>query len=1183
MSNNGIFTVGSSGEFSFEYLFDGGWYQGELGVYSLEGMDAYPLGSTAYIQEAARRAQQNSGDEGYVVMTDRLEGAKYSTALPWERDFNYGEYKGVKTFEMSAGSQFGFILAQHTSLQELSNNPGIYNQRGKRPIFSIAEANPNYTGDAPQQFAALDVHGTFGFEATRVDIASDRDYNEVVFQLIGAEGEAPYYGSVRNPGKNFRLSPIGQQIRQESKVNVGEDGYLNVGDSGEVTIDFLYDGGWYKGEVGLFSLEDMPTYSDNPLGFIQEAASRAGSNSIQGYSLFQDATEGTRYDGDFPWENNFNEGEYKGERTYQLTPGGRYGIIFVPNNTLGETAINPTLDEGNGNRPYFSMRGANLLNSVQMIEHQTGQEDYTIIGMEDLNVFFGGDRDYNDFIFSIEGASFYAPGYEDEKDPQFVIDKPIANDDSGLTYKDTPIAFSISDLMGNDYDFDGATISFDSFDGSGTNGSLTQVDGQILYDPDGQFDSLQLGETATDSFTYTITNSNGKTASATVDITIKGFGENSGENNVGTLDSVHFLPPLYAQQDVKNHYLLLSTDQETPFEVVIQNADGANGVAGGLTETITISKDSPVTLDLSSGPFGNGTGTASLGVIGGNKVGQIDTKEGLILTGDLPFYANVRHKTKVQGLSLTSKGQLALGTEFRSGHLVTNTQHAWRKSHFISVMASEDNTVVNFPDLPEGVEFINGYPGQVTLDKYESYVVGVSIYDNQASEELANSLQGTLVTSSKPVAVTTGSWLGGTIGAGRDIGIDQIVPTELVGNKYILVKGEATSNANLLERPIIVATEDNTEVYLRGETIAFATLSAGETLVLDGDDYAGDALLIETSNPAYVYQMTSANDRTAPGLSLTLPVAENAGNQEILIPNIDLLGPGKLNIVARATASIQVNNGAISGGVPVVGDEDFLVYQIEGLTGDVTITSDESVIVTSTNGGGHIGSASYWSGLASELALDDAVSTESNVPIEIGVLGNDLTGSDFAPVGLPELPSNGTAVINEDNTITYTPDAGFVGTDSFVYRGINGSGKTDTATVTVSVDYNLIEGTAGDDTLTGTAASDRIVGSTGSDTITTGAGSDLLVLASATEGIDTVTDFSVGNDRIDLTAIFGASDPLSGGQVSFVQNGADVTMQYNNADLMVFEDSTVNELDNSANFVFQVFLDLFSKSIFQIF
>ena len=1166
MVTNGIFTVGNSGEFTFEYLFDGGWYQGELAIYNLAGMEAYALGSTAYIQEAARRALTNS-NQGYVVMSDRSEGAKYSTALPWERDYNQGEYLGVKTFSMDAGAQFGFMLIQNTSVKELAYRPENYTQPGKLPLFSIAEANPNYTNDAPQQLAALDVNGTFGFEAVRVDeTGSDRDYNEAVFQVIGAEANAPYYGNVRNPGRNFRLSTIGQQITNDSQENVVNDGYLTVGESGIVEIDLLFDGGWYKGEVGIFNLEGMNQYESGSLEFIQEAATRALTNSTQGYSLFQDLTEGSRFDGNFPWEANFNSGNYQGTKTFQLTPGARYGLMLVPHTTLSEVATNPTLDEGQGKRPFFSMKSGNLLNAVQMIEHHTSKDNLTVIGMEDLNVLFGGDRDYNDVIFSIEGASFYAPNYEAEKDPQFQIDYvPIANDDTNLTYKDTAIAISLADLLGNDYNFDGDTISLASFNSSGTLGLVSRVNDQIIYDPNGQFDNLKAGESATDSFTYTITDSTGNTDTATVDVTVKGFNDNGNENNVGTLDSVHLLPPLYAKQDVRDHYLVLSTNEETPFQVVIQNADGANGVTGGVNETVTISKDSPAIIDLSSAPFGAGTGHNSLGVIDGNQVGKVDRTEGLILTGDQAFYANVRHQTNLQGLSLSSKGQLALGTEFRSGHLVTNTQEAWRKSHFISVMASEDNTVVSFQDLPEGVEFVNGYPDPVTLDKYESFVVGVNIGVNKS---LPNELQGSLIVSDKPIAVNTGSWLGGTVNGGRDIGVDQIIPTNLIGSKYILVKGEATSNADLLERPIIVATEDNTAVYLRGETTPFTTLNAGETAILDGNEYSGDALLIETSKPAYLYQMTSANNVTAPGLNLVLPVAENAGNQEILIPSIDLLGPGKLNIVARNTATVEVNNNTITGGVPVEGDADFLVYQIEGLSGDVTVTADESIIVTSTTGSGHIGAASYWSGLPTSLAFDDSVTTTADTAITIDVLGNDIVDTGFEPVGFPELPDHGTAVINEDDTITYTPDPGFVGTDVFVYRGINDAGKTDTALVTVSVDQNLLEGTVGDDTLVGSVVSDRIVGFAGDDLITTGDGNDVLVFNSAGEGVDTITDFSTGNDQIDMTAMLGASDPLSNAVVSFTQSGTDAIMQYNNSDFAIFQNVDAVEMNDPDNFVF---------------
>jgi hypothetical protein len=48
-------------------------------------------------------------------------------------------------------------------------------------------------------------------------------------------------------------------------------------------------------------------------------------------------------------------------------------------------------------------------------------------------------------------------------------------------------------------------------------------------------------------------------------------------------------------------------------------------------------------------------------------------------------------------------------------------------------------------------------------------------------------------------------------------------------------------------------------------------------------------------------------------------------------------------------------------------------------------------------------------------------------------------------------PEHGTAVVNEDNTVTYTPNANYNGSDSFQYTIEDGSGGTATATVTVIV------------------------------------------------------------------------------------------------------------------------------------
>ena len=103
----------------------------------------------------------------------------------------------------------------------------------------------------------------------------------------------------------------------------------------------------------------------------------------------------------------------------------------------------------------------------------------------------------------------------------------------------------------------------------------------------------------------------------------------------------------------------------------------------------------------------------------------------------------------------------------------------------------------------------------------------------------------------------------------------------------------------------------------------------------------------------------------------------------------------------------------------------------------------------------------------------------------------------------------------------------------------------------VIVGLNLLKsvnGTPGRDSLTGTAGDDLINGGEGSDTITTGAGRDLLVYTSVRDGLDTVTDFTPGLDRIDLSALLGflgiaPAQALASGHVRLVDSSAGVQVQ----------------------------------------
>lgn len=84
-------------------------------------------------------------------------------------------------------------------------------------------------------------------------------------------------------------------------------------------------------------------------------------------------------------------------------------------------------------------------------------------------------------------------------------------------------------------------------------------------------------------------------------------------------------------------------------------------------------------------------------------------------------------------------------------------------------------------------------------------------------------------------------------------------------------------------------------------------------------------------------------------------------------------------------------------------------------------------------------------------AIDDATSTAQNKAKVVKVLGNDAAVT--APLAITSVgaPAHGMAVANPDGTITYTPAAGFAGTDTFTYAVRNALGGTDVATVTVTV------------------------------------------------------------------------------------------------------------------------------------
>ena len=86
------------------------------------------------------------------------------------------------------------------------------------------------------------------------------------------------------------------------------------------------------------------------------------------------------------------------------------------------------------------------------------------------------------------------------------------------------------------------------------------------------------------------------------------------------------------------------------------------------------------------------------------------------------------------------------------------------------------------------------------------------------------------------------------------------------------------------------------------------------------------------------------------------------------------------------------------------------------------------------------------------IAVNDSATTRTGTAVKVKVLAND-SDPDGDPLRLTTTSKAafGVVIINPDNTITYTPRAGFVGNDSFTYTISDGRGGTATATVKVTV------------------------------------------------------------------------------------------------------------------------------------
>jgi hypothetical protein len=209
-----------------------------------------------------------------------------------------------------------------------------------------------------------------------------------------------------------------------------------------------------------------------------------------------------------------------------------------------------------------------------------------------------------------------------------------------------------------------------------------------------------------------------------------------------------------------------------------------------------------------------------------------------------------------------------------------------------------------------------------------------------------------------------------------------------------------------------------------------ATARIVPVTVLNPDSGLSSAVNFRVWDPPPAIITLSPSVATAGGTAFTLTVS---GANFVSGAKVRWNGTDRVTTFVSSTqlqASIPAADIATTGTIPVT-----VLNPDGGLSNSMTFE---------VRGGGN----------QPPVANNDSAATTLNTPVTINVISNDTddVGINAASVAIVASPANGTAVPNGNGTVTYTPNGGFTGVNTFKYTVADTQGAvSNQATVTVTV------------------------------------------------------------------------------------------------------------------------------------
>jgi VCBS repeat-containing protein len=598
-----------------------------------------------------------------------------------------------------------------------------------------------------------------------------------------------------------------------------------------------------------------------------------------------------------------------------------------------------------------------------------------------------------------------------------VNDDPAAVADSYTLDEDTTFSatLGLDDLLRNDSDLDGDILTVNTTPVSGpANGTLVlNADGTFTYTPDANFNG-------TDSFIYSVSDGNGGTAQATVTMTVNPLNDDPvAMDDAYTLDEDTSFTALLGVDD------LLRNDSDLDGDGLIVDTTPVNGPANGTlilntdgtfsyTPDANFNGTDSFVYSISDGSGGTAQATVTLTV---NPVNDepVAMDDAYTLDEDTNFSATL-------GLD-----DLLLNDSDLDGDILTvNTSPVSAPANG-SLTLNADGTFTYTPDA--------------NFNGTDSFVYSIS--DGNGGTAQATVTLTVNPVNDDPVAVADAYTLDEDTTFSATLGLD-----DLLLNDSDLDGDSLTVNTTPVSGPTngsLTLNADGTFTYTPNAN--FNGTDSFVYSISDGSGGTAQATVTLTVNPINddpVAQADSFVLNEDSSLTAVLGLNDLLGNDsdldgdDLTVTTTPVSGPANGTLTLNADGTFTYTPNVNFNGT------DSFVYSISdgsGGTAQATVTLTVNPVNDDPAAMNDAYTLDEDTSLTAVLGLNDLLGNDSDLD------GDSLTVTTTPVSG----PANGILVMYADGTFTYTPDANFNGTDSFIYSVSDGNGGTAQAMVNLAV------------------------------------------------------------------------------------------------------------------------------------